>query len=535
MSEIGRQWRPAPVEIMAWCVLAWITALCTLWYNQAPDFGNDGYQYLSVADNLRQGRGAATSIAYFDAERARGTIPTPMTTFPPLYSALVASAELAGMRGEVAALLISQISFALLPLVLGLTALTGLKPLTFRMVSVLLITNSLLLKAADRIGSDALFTLVVGGAIVCFSRSFAAEESSGMRWQAGGWLLIGCSYWIRYAGLFIFAGALAFFVFRAARNSRRKPLLQALSSVLAMWLIGANFIRNIVVSGSWKGGVAKQSIDLAHFSPRLPAAVLYHLVFGESRAQSSIGWALLLGTAILLLLAIRGGQLAKVTNSLWWMLAAIVMVYVAAMIYANMTMVISFTPRYFIPLLPPVFLLLAMWLSAIERICPKRMLYLAPALLVTAGYVAMHFEGISVLFDRPLHAEVLGALRQPDSGGDLTGWMTQNIPPGAVITATNGQAAAYALHHPTLCITDPPFSYGMVTREQILGAMDRFGSQYLILFPEASDHAAPAQKASPFLQELLRGAAIEGLGLAARNRKIMIFRRGTATQAQRGD
>ena len=516
------EWRPPLFELLGWCALAWIVATCFLAYTHGLSFTNDGYQYLSVAENIRHGHGAATSIVYFDAERSYGRIPAPMTTFPPLYSALVAAASMTGLRPEIAAILISQISFVLLPLAFGLAIRHGIRPWAFRTTAALLITNTLLLSAANRIASDALFTFVVAAAITCFSRAAADDESKWLGWQAFGWLLIGCSYWIRYAGLFALTGLLGFFLFGVCRRRDRKSMLLALTSVLAIVPIGANAVRNAALRGSWRGGVSKQALDGLHFSVKPSVAALYHLTVGESRVEPCIGLALFfLAVAGLVILAIRERRQTKMAGPQVWMLAALVCVYYAAMVYADMTMVISFGTRYFIPLLPPLFLLLALRLSALERTCRNRAAYFALSAVLVTGYAAMHYRGADVYTPSLPHEQVLSAMQQ----GDLTSWVPSHIPRGAVITATDGQATAYALQHPILCVADPPFSDQMNSREQILAEMARFRSEYLIVYPGLSDVWSPIQQASPFIRGLLQGDIPEGFKLEARNSTAMIFRR----------
>ena len=52
---------------------------------------NDSYQYLSVAEVIRTQGKIATSIVFFDTERARGILPAPETTAPPGYPVAIDS------------------------------------------------------------------------------------------------------------------------------------------------------------------------------------------------------------------------------------------------------------------------------------------------------------------------------------------------------------------------------------------------------------------------------------------------------------
>jgi 4-amino-4-deoxy-L-arabinose transferase-like glycosyltransferase len=525
----GSSWRPAPVELVAWCALAWIIALGLLGHTRTAAFSNDGYQYLSIADNIRHGNGIKTSIVYFDAERSHGTIPAPMTTFPPMYSIFAAIVSMTGIPPEIAAVAISQVSFALLPLILGLAVPIGIRPWAFRTMMLLLVLNSPLLAAADAIGTETLFSLVVAAAVLCFSRALGTMKQTGLVWQIGGWLLIGLSYWIRYAGLFVLAGALAFFGLHAVIRRGRSTLVRLATSVLALSAVGANMARNWAVSGLWKGGVGKHAIDRVPFAPRPVAVAFYHVLFGELKAEVNVAMVfLLLGVVGLLLLGFwswRQSNRARTEfGPAFWMLWVLISTYSAALIYADLTMVISFGTRYFIPLLPLIFLLIAYLLSAVESPSQRPAAYFACVALVLTGYFAFHVRALIHYIPPVPHEEVLQAFREPGSGGDLTVWERANLSPAEVITATNGQATAYALHQPTLCVVDPPFSE-VWNRDRLLKEMQRFGSNYLIIYPGLRVDAAPVQQASPFIRAMLSGEVPDGLVVVARNGSVIVLRR----------
>jgi hypothetical protein len=118
-------WRPSRYEVFIWSVLAFILSLAALARAGMPGFGNDGYRYLSVAENIRHGNGIKTSVVYFDSERAHGTIPAPLTTYPLGLTALVATT---GVGAQVAAVGFSLVSFALLPLTFWLAMPAGIRP-----------------------------------------------------------------------------------------------------------------------------------------------------------------------------------------------------------------------------------------------------------------------------------------------------------------------------------------------------------------------------------------------------------------------
>jgi hypothetical protein len=527
-SSVQPSFKPSRIEVLAWCALAWIVVLAFATKTRVPSYGNDGYQYLSAADNINAGRGIETSIVYFDAERAHRTIPAPLTTFPPAYPALIAAGGWMGIPLETGAVAISLASFALLPLALAVTApILGIRRWSFRAAMLLLVCGVPLLGLANAVATDMLFTAMVAGAIACFSRALGANDHT-LRPQMAGWLLIGASYWIRYAGLFVFAAALVFFGLDVLRHRSRTAFLRLLTSIVALAIIGLEMGRNVLLTGSWKGGVAKQAASLGQLSPRPLSSALYHVLFGEPKPALNVAMLLLLmGVIGVLVLSIRDrARLRGLFGPALSMVCVIVAVYCMAMVYANLKMVISFGPRYFAPIVPPIFLIVACLLSATERDTPTSAAWLACVSLLLAGYLSLEFRTLRAFVPSTPHQEVWNAFHKRGADGDLYAWTASHIPPNEVITATNGQATAYALRHPVLCISDPPFTQIRWTRDELLAEMRQYHSNYLVLYPGLPPGEASVQEDSPFFRGMLSGSTPpEGLEIAARNRSVVIFRR----------
>lgn len=507
-------WRPRLVEVCAWCAVSWGLALALLLRTGTPAFGNDGYQYLSVAGNIQHGNGAQTSIIYFDAERAHGTIPAPMVTFPPLYPALTALLSRTGIPLDISALAISQLSVAMLPLALLLAMPGGFRPLAFRATMLLLVFDSALLVAADQIGSDALFAALVAGAIACFSQALRAPAlRTAMLWQISGWLLAGASYLVRYAGLVVLAALFLFWCTRWALYRDRRTFLQLLGSAVGFGIVLAFMLRNLLLTGSWKGGVMKQG------PPRLQvrrlAVAAYHTFFGDLKIHAGVeGLVFLAGVAILVVLATRRRpswrfSVRVAPSGFALMLCLVIGVYCAGLLYADSTMVISMSPRYLIPVLPPFLLLAGEFLSSIEKSGSGGRTYFTALALLLAGFLG--FQARSLLGYTPSvpHQEIAAALRQrTGSGTDLATWIRDRVAPGEAITATDGQATAYALQLPTLCLADPGFTREQWNERTISAEMRRFHSRYLVLFPVLSAGVAPVQQDSPFLRGIIESGKV---------------------------
>lgn len=520
--------RPSALELFGWCALAWLAAFALLKHYGSPQYGNDGYTYVSVAENFLHGKGLKTSIVYFDAERASGSIPAPLVTFGPGYSLLTGVIAALGIPVRIATVTVSQLSFALLPLALVFSFPAGMGRLSMRVMLLLLAFNSALLELSSAVVSDALFTFMTALVILCFSRAIDCEEfGTGARWQLLGWVLIGCSYWVRYAGLFVFAGALTFFGLQALIRRDRRAWLDVLMSAAAGVLIAASMLRNYVLAGSWRGGVAKAAADAGRWSPRPLAVAMYHLLLGRIKVEPSIAMGLVVvGLAGLIFLGVKlhGSKVRRGFGAREWLLVSIICVYIAALVYADRTMLISFGTRYLNVLFFPIVLLFGVWLNGLEA---RSRSVLAPALfcsLLAAGYLWLNIRALGEVPD-VRHWDVEKAFAQPAAGGgNLNDWAAKNLMPGETITATDGQATLFVLGHPTRCITDTEFTAREWTREILLAEMRLYKARYLILYPGLAKDVASAQDL-PLFREMLAGKIPEGFELAARNDAVMIFKR----------
>src|SRR5262249_60598088 len=81
---------PRWTEYLIWALLGLGFVAASLAQTHGPVLRNDGFQYLSVADNIVKGEGNATSIIHFDEQHRPGTVPSPQTVFPPGYAVAVA-------------------------------------------------------------------------------------------------------------------------------------------------------------------------------------------------------------------------------------------------------------------------------------------------------------------------------------------------------------------------------------------------------------------------------------------------------------
>jgi hypothetical protein len=109
------------------------------------------------------------------------------------------------------------------------------------------------------------------------------------------------------------------------------------------------------------------------------------------------------------------------------------------------------------------------------------------------------------------------------AGENLRSWFDANVPLGAVVVATNGQATAYALRRKVVSLIGSHFSDERWGEKEVRALMQQYGATFLILYPSIDPTIESVQQESPFLQGLIEGQRPQWLQLAAENSKVMIF------------
>src|SRR3954471_2823330 len=154
--------RLRPAEIAIWGVAAALQCGLLLAAMGQPRLSNDGYQYLSVVDNLAAGHGIATNLVHFDVERAHETIPAPLTTFPAGFPLATAALHATGMAPESAGVAVSLFALALAVALLGLTGnALGFSPSLARFALFAFAANANALFWGGAVASEMLFTALV--------------------------------------------------------------------------------------------------------------------------------------------------------------------------------------------------------------------------------------------------------------------------------------------------------------------------------------------------------------------------------------
>lgn len=540
LSRIGASYISTnPAETFVWFLLGIFVIAGRLIVTGGPALLNDSYQYLSVASNILNGNGVQTSIVHFDTERSWQHIPAPMTTFPSGYPFVIAALSALGIKAENAGLLTSAIGLPfLLVLYHYLAKHLALSRTALRFLFLWTVANSWAAVYSTSILSESLFTLTSFGSIACFLIATVPKEQSNYRLNLLilANILLGASYWIRYAGLFLFVATLLFFALQLWVQRDRKSRLALTSMTISASIIAVGLVRNALLVGTWKGGNNKEVFHPLFERVHDFIISIHHLFLGGLAASRfgimevifSLG-ALLIFGLIAWVMSKRDfrfpmGGLSKPA----WFLIIYAAVYSSAMIYLGVTSVISFGPRMFYPLLPGMLLLAAVFITALEKNLvsePAHKAVLASALLaMSAAYVIINSRSYMQQSPPAPHEIVKRYLAGKTADNvTLSTWIERNIPREATIVADSGQATAYVLQRKTVSLVSSTFSNQAWNEENTRTDMKIYGAEYLIIYT-ADDGNSPAPSRTPFLRNLAQGDPPGWLTVAARSEETIIYR-----------
>jgi hypothetical protein len=536
---------PGTWEVALFALATVLVASLRLALVGGPQLTVDSYQYLSVAENLREHGTASTSIVHFDVERAHGTVPAPATTFAAGYPVVVWLLSAVGFGRESAALLVSMASAIAVVLLLRAAGTSlQLTPMAIRAVLCGWAFSAQAARYATTALAESLFTAVTLGALVLLIPA-ARGATSAWRPIVGG-ALVGAAYHVRYAGLLLVAAFLLCALVEIARGRMRRTWLAAAAACCAIVAIG--LARNLALTGTWQGGNTKTVLRPIWFLLRPIAFSACDMLIGDSRwlkpPLSSPAALVAVSTVVLAVAACalvawpfvaRGSRPFRPHR--WTPIAIWLGVYCAGMCYVALTSVISFGVRMFVPALPWALLIFGAALTAWDRRARGPEVALGRSLLVTLSlsYAAINVASLTHYTRISPHEVVADALERPMSNGQpLSTWIESFIPRDAVLLSSEGQPTGYHLGRRTVSTVSRRYSEAEWTEDTTRSVMARFGATFLVVYPEAlagSEQTGPGELRfspvleSPFFRELAAGRLPEWLEVAASNPRAIIFRR----------
>jgi hypothetical protein len=521
--------------VLKWASL--LAAVVALWLSYgkigAPYITNDGYQYLDAASNLASGKCFCTRVALFDEQVELGRIPIPFTHFAPGYPLLMAAVSRLGVSIEIAGYLLSAFGFLVVLWMMWDIALgLGAQPWVVAAFSLLWITHATGLLYASTVGTESLFAALLLGVAALVVRDVLANKKNSVLPVLIG-VCAGLSYGIRYPGLFIVAAAGVYLLVRAWRTSQAR--LGAVAGIVSeIVIVGCIQIRNLIYTGSWRGGFQNSGRHTLPASLAETIRSFLHLMTGDRVPLHFNVWFAIFALStgwVLFLLArswTRRDFEAKgaIIEAIGW-ICFIGVVYSGGILLATLTTIAGDLPRYYFPVYP---LFLTCALIACSSIAKGGLNWLPVATLIIS---LIAIEGRSVLVapsepDWILTRAVLS--EKIPSGIPLLQWLQQRVSPNDVVIAVEGQALHYISQRPVVAVIPPQDSHRRTDEEGYKSLMHQYHSRYLVLFPNTPSTMTPEQYATVFLRDLASGTSPAWLKLVERTTHAAIYECGDCTQ-----
>jgi hypothetical protein len=519
-------------EILLWTLLAFLVFAGLAAHFAAID-NNDGYQYVSVAENISRTGRFATSLIHFDIERAHAQMPAPETTFPPGYSAVIFLVSTLGPARELAAEAVSILGATLVALLLCvLCPVIGCSLNATRFAVFLWLASAYAGIHSRTLASESLFTAAVTGAVLLLLMSDRRMRQNGVVPLSllGAFVLAALSAWIRYAGYFIFFGFLLYALIPLLMKVKRKSVVLA-SLVAGGGIIAGLLLRNFVLTSSWQGSNTRPFSSPAGEIAWGGARALIKLIFGDD-ARTDLTFPAI-GVCALILVGVTA--LINTRKRPWlpaslYVSLGLLCVYCGLMFWAGLRTPINFGSRMFFPVLPLILAVLSWFFDcAIENVSSsirKRQIVAASILAFTVCYVITNARSQVAALPPSPAAMVRWQLAQIDDHGKSVGaWLESHLDSGTTIVAAEGQAAGYVLHRPTVSLVEHRFSEVDWTEAQVRQTMTVFRAEYLLVFPRAEASTAPSQRESPFLSSLVNRQYPDWLQIAESTPEVIVYQR----------
>jgi hypothetical protein len=512
-----------------------------------PRLENDSFQYLSAASQLRSTHRMATSLVYFDVERSHGTIPAPLTWFPPGYPLAIAAASTVGLSYEASSLSISIACFVVVTAgIWRLVRMLDPSRWVARVAVFCWLTNSYALKFSVSALSESMFTALSLAALLFLVHTGRKGAHNSGCW-VGSATMAGASYWVRYAGVLWVGACFALLVSQlAAGVSKRRASLGSaiIAGVLLLLSVMPLMVRNMLLVGDWRGGNNTPSAMPIHNFVAGTPRILYHLIVGDG-TTSQLWFPIALLVIGLIGLCVTatpagfsgtenpGGAIREPFSQSsprpnWGLVLAALLIYGAGISAIALRSVIAYSPRMYLPVLPHLLTLVVCGVASLARRAPKgaysRTAVVALALGSLLGYAMCNvISSARMALEPDAYQKTNLALVGPDeTGRSLNELLDQELKPGEVIAATNGQAAGYVLRHPTLSLAGRPYTLVTWNAPQLRAQLARYGAAHLLVFRNPELDSVVDQ--SPFLQGLAAGQSPPWLQPAGFNRDLYVYR-----------
>jgi hypothetical protein len=527
-------------EALAWMIVG-LAAILFSFYHTGISITNDGFQYLSTAQNLTEGNGLSTSIIHFDEQRYSGKIPAPQTVFPFGFPTLIALLVLIGVPLNTAGLIVSMASSVILiPVFIWCCVLLDIRIWVVRLLTLFLVINAAFLSYSSSVISEPLFELVALTSLALFLRAEAEwGRSDRTLYQFLGGILLGLGCWIRYAGFFFVAAPLLHYGLRFLHRRDWKSFKALIATGASVPFVLIVFSRNYLFSGDIRGGNTKTiTRPIAEIVQGFRSSIFSVLLGFKSKTAlmtSPFFRIILVGFLLSVLLIVYYYFIKNykriynniILDSSTRVVCSFCLCYLAGFLYAARTSVISFDdPRILYPIYPMFLLLLGGVIANLPEktsVAPARRFGHILLISSVVCYGVIHLESMFTLRPRTgprILRATAGTVGDSDS---LKGWLESHTTPHEPILAGDGQACGFITGRETISLVGTEYSVATWTEDRIRATSKQYGARFLVLFPNGDSTRTVAAE-SPFIHDLLNDELPPWISIVAKNDQIRIYK-----------
>lgn len=501
--------------ILAAAAALWIVGSYHPWLIE-----NDGSQYISIARNLLDGHGNASSTLMYESQLRTGLLPSPQTVWPPGFPAAIALLMKLGVDPGWAGFLLSLLAWGVIwTLTFKLLRRAGASAGTGMLGACLWALTAIDVDHVLGSYSDLTFTcLTVCAAWYWAYASRAAGFSAAA--MAGFGIFASLAILVRYAGLFFFAAAAAhtLLAFPLTRNFQLfKQRLCAL--ILPALTIAGLFTYVYTTIGSLdRSGdpMVFRSVTAAAKSVYWGFRDIFGMTLNFSPKEPPLRWlagiGLTLGIAGAAILRLRSAQLPAAaacrpeTHAMLGFALLVVGANIAGL-FSQALWTDAFLPRFLLPTLPFLILLLFAPGGLFDFGAAAPRLRLAVAALCGLGFLCGQFQAYGELLPqlkaRQPRTDLEAALDVSTGRESLRAHLLRRGP----ILANQSQRLNLALDRPTIGLPTGAFSRRDWSDAQIqrLAACYHVGSLVIFKHSYAQDIETEPDTRIVLFDALLRG------------------------------
>lgn len=474
---------------------------------------SDVAQHLSMARNILDGNGIATSIVFYDENYHVGRVPAAQTVFPPGYPFLIAALSKCGIPLNVSTLVICLLSFNFCTvLIIGSIRKAG-HPWSIALLGGILWGGSMSAGFLTLFSmSDVPFAFMTAVSFICIQR---------MQTERGWYALLAgaaaaAAFSIRYAGIFLIVSLGVVLVGRIVMVRTRRAVIEAIAVLsLPALTVAALFLRNFLIVGDFKGGNAnplgKSIADVAHlFTFSFKELIGYSPYSYVANAWREIA----IIAIVLLIVAILGFVRPKLNTEkikllrcdMLHILAAVyIVVSLTGLFYLEYTRTLGVSPRMILPIIYPTILLFCGLLASIEwkeQFIQGTLFSGLIALLYIIGQTGMiHTISARIKYHETYTRSVRIALSESATIQQL---LAEDKADGSPLLANQPHSVGGITQQPVLGLTLPYFTAKKWTNHVVEEVVRTFGVRHVLFFPQLFEIERSGDKAN---QDFFKGIA----------------------------